>query len=370
MRILVVMPLAERLGGAEHTLWTVAVEMSRRGQKLRVIFQEDGPFVEELRELGHEVEVIPEAALWNLPGVVMTSMRLKRAIKHYKPEVVIGWVERAHLYVGLAYVGRRNSKRPELVWWNHTAKGGRLERAVTRLPADHVLVASQAARELQQSFKPKRDVIVVNPGIPTPAADDDSCPTAEDIGIRKGALVIGIVGRLQPWKRQDHLIEAVAELRKNDPRRDLQLLVIGGDAHGYAPEYEPALHALVDELGLVDSVFFTGQVPSADPYLGLIDVLVNASDVEPFGIVLLEGMAFKLPVVAVAAGGPLEIIEDGVNGILVPSSSPTDLAAGVERLGDPAERARIGAAGAQTVRERYSPAVMTDKLLAAISERP
>lgn len=363
------MPLAERLGGAEHTLWTVAVEMSRRGEKLRVIFQQDGPFVAEIKGLGHEAEVIPEGSLTNLPGVLMTSMRLKRAIKHFKPEVVVSWVERSQLYVGLAYVGRRKSSRPRLVWWNHTAKGGRLERAVTRLPADHVLVASKAAQELQESFKPKRDVIVVNPGIPDPdTTKDDSCPTHEDLGLRKDALVIGIVGRLQPWKRQDRLIEAVAKLRSHDPERDVQLLIIGGDAHGYAPEYEPALHALVDKLGLGDSVIFTGQVPSADPYLGLIDVLVNASDVEPFGIVLLEGMAFKLPVVAVAAGGPLEIIEDGVNGILVESSDPLDLAAGIDRLKDPAERARIGAAGARTVLERYSPAVMTDKLLAAIRE--
>ncbi len=77
-----------------------------------------------------------------------------------------------------------------------------------------------------------------------------------------------------------------------------------------------ALPRLIAELGMQEHVTMTGEVPDAGPYIDRMDILVNASDPEPFGIVLLEGMARGVAVVAVDSGGPREIVEDGVTGVL------------------------------------------------------
>ena len=66
----------------------------------------------------------------------------------------------------------------------------------------------------------------------------------------------------------------------------------------------------------------TGQVPDAGPYIEQMDILVNASDPEPFGIVLLEGMARGVAVVAVDSGGPGEFIEHERTGVLARSGEP------------------------------------------------
>jgi D-inositol-3-phosphate glycosyltransferase len=95
--------------------------------------------------------------------------------------------------------------------------------------------------------------------------------------------------------------------------------------------------------------------------------VANASDHEPFGIVLLEAMALGLPVVAVAAGGPAEIVEDGASGLLVPEASPERFADAFERILSSDElRGRLAAGGAQAVEARFTTERMVEQLTAAI----
>src|SRR5215212_848471 len=103
---------------------------------------------------------------------------------------------------------------------------------------------------------------------------------------------------------------------------------------GLAPRFEQQLRDRAGELGIADDVVFTGQVEHGSDYVSLLDVFVNASTPEPFGIVLLEAMAARVPVVAVRAGGPAEIVEDGVSGVLAPNGHPAHLADAIERLLD------------------------------------
>jgi glycosyltransferase involved in cell wall biosynthesis len=94
----------------------------------------------------------------------------------------------------------------------------------------------------------------------------------------------------------------------------------------------------------------TGEVPDAGPYIEQMDVLVNASDPEKFGIVLLEAMARSVAVAAVASGGPAEFVEDGLTGVLARSGAPGDLADALEPLVlSPELRERVAVAG----HERY-----------------
>jgi glycosyltransferase involved in cell wall biosynthesis len=153
------------------------------------------------------------------------------------------------------------------------------------------------------------------------------------------------------------LLEAHALLRDRGCR--LHTLIVGGDAYGLSPEYAASLPRLVERLGLGAEVTMTGQVPDAGPYIELMDVLVNASDPEPFGIVLLEAMARGVAVVAVNCGGPAEFVEHGRSGMLASGGDPVALAAAIEPLLESAEqRALMGVAG----RERFL-AEFTDSAL-------
>jgi glycosyltransferase involved in cell wall biosynthesis len=116
------------------------------------------------------------------------------------------------------------------------------------------------------------------------------------LGIPAGRVVIGIVGRLQPWKGQHRFLRAVAALRARG--HNIHGLVVGGNAYGLSPGYQEWLHKFAHDLRIENDVTFTGHVSDAGPYLQLMDVSVNASIGEPFGIVLLEAMALSVPVVA------------------------------------------------------------------------
>ena len=126
--------------------------------------------------------------------------------------------------------------------------------------------------------------------------------------------VVGLVGRLQPWKGQDRLLRAQAILR--DRGQPMHTVIVGGDSYELSPEYAASLEPLARDLGLSDAVTMTGEVPDAGPYIQRLDILINASDPEPFGIVILEGMARGVAVVAVNSGGPAEFVEDRRTGML------------------------------------------------------
>ena len=137
------------------------------------------------------------------------------------------------------------------------------------------------------------------------------------------------------------------------------LVIVGGDAYGLSSEYAASLPALIDELGLNGAVTLTGQVSDAGPYIEQFDILVNASDPEPFGIVLLEGMSRGVAVVAVDSGGPAEFIDNGHTGHLARTGDPGALADALEPLLVSApERQAIATAGRESFMRDFTDAAM------------
>jgi len=153
----------------------------------------------------------------------------------------------------------------------------------------------------------------------------------------------------------------------------MHTVIVGGDAYGLSSEYADSLPGLVNRLGLTDAVTMTGQVPDAGPYIEQMDILVNASDPEPFGIVLLEGMARGVAVVAVDSGGPGEFIDHGQTGVLARSGEPEALADALELLlVAPSLRQTIGQAGQERFMQDFTDVAMCRRLfhqLESLAER-
>jgi glycosyltransferase involved in cell wall biosynthesis len=168
-----------------------------------------------------------------------------------------------------------------------------------------------------------------------------------------GRQVVGLVGRISFWKGQDIFIRTAGLLRDKYPSAEFRII---GAALFDEAEFERGLHTLVQQLGLKDFVVFTGFRHDIQQAMSELDVLVHASTKpEPFGQVIIEGMAAGKPVVATNAGGVPEIIEDGVTGFLVPMCDVDAMASAVDRLlGDPQMARSMGRRGQVHVAENFS----------------
>jgi glycosyltransferase involved in cell wall biosynthesis len=156
------------------------------------------------------------------------------------------------------------------------------------------------------------------------------------VKVEGGPLELVTVARLVARKRLDTLLAAVATL----PDLDLRLTLVGD-----GPERQ-RLEAQARELGLTARVRFTGYVDEATKHalLAQADLFVLASSHEGFGIVYLEAMQHGLPVIATAAGGQADFLEDGRTGRLLPDATTQHLARAIRHLAtDPEARARIAA---------------------------
>ena len=160
------------------------------------------------------------------------------------------------------------------------------------------------------------------------------------------AVVIGATKSLEPVYGLEYLIRAFAKLQNIG----LRLLLVGDGS------LRPKLERLTAELKIAERVEFTGPVaPLKIPaYLQRMDILVNPSLQESFGVSVLEAQACEIPVIASNVGGLPEVVQDGLTGFLVPPKDVNAIVAKIELLAsDKNLRRRMGKAGREFVRKNY-----------------
>jgi glycosyltransferase involved in cell wall biosynthesis len=342
MRILITVPWGEPLGGAEAMLQAILDGAQEEGHELELVFFKPGPWPVALGKAGFRVEVVEAGRLREAHRWLATVVRLARIMRSRRPDLMLNWAAKTQLYGAPAAMLAGMSDR--VVWWQQAIpRRSWLDGSATILPAAAIGCYSTAAARAQARLFPARSTFIVAAGAPVPQAGPQPAP----LELPSDIPVVGLVGRLQPWKGQDQLLRAQALLHERGHR--MHTVIVGGDAYGLSAEYAASLRPLIDELGLSDDVTMTGQVPDAGPYIEQMDILVNASDPEPFGIVLLEGMARGVAVVAVNSGGPGEFIRNGKTGVLASSGQPSALADALEPLLiSPALREEVGQAGRES----------------------
>ena len=346
VRTVIGVPFGERTGGSETMLCSLLAHRDAAALEPHVWFGEDGPFRAEIEALG-------------VPTLVAGGRRpaiaaVRRLVQQQRPDILLSWLPRAHVVTGP--VAALTGLRRRTVCMQHILPTGNWRHMLAfALPTSLVVATSEASATAQRRLRPHRPVAVVRPGIDAPAPLDGAAlaDLRRRCDLDEQLPVIGIVGRLIGWKGQERLLEAVIRLREGG--RHAQLLIVGGEDPHEQDGTAGRLRERTRAAGLDGRVRYVGHVPDAHNYIQLCDVLVNASEPEPFGIVLLEAMALGVPVVAVAAGGPLEIVEPDTTGLLVPSGDPAHLAAGIaEVLDDPAGAARRAAAARRRFEARFS----------------
>jgi glycosyltransferase involved in cell wall biosynthesis len=175
-------------------------------------------------------------------------------------------------------------------------------------------------------------------------------------------FVVGCVGRIKfVRKGQEVLVQAAAVLKERG--RAIKALIVGTPFPGNE-DHLVRLQKMVGELGVGDRIVFAGELADPRPAYAAMDVLAMTSiRPEPFGGVVSEAMSLELPVIATNIGGSLDQVVDGVTGLLVPPGDPIALADAIEKMmRDPELRRRMGAAGANRIREHFSVAEMIGKM--------
>jgi glycosyltransferase involved in cell wall biosynthesis len=273
------------------------------------------------------------------------------------PHALFGWAARR---------GGRGKPRLVTLWY-----GIELRWVKSRLPwlkqflkwalhtSDQVVaISSYTAREIAELVHVPVRVIPYGLGFA------ESLPSAATRRPTDSTFLILYVGNLIPRKGVRYLIDALHRLPATIPAR---LLILGEGAD------RAKLEAQVRALGLDGRVSMPGRVPEADLHrafheanvLVLPSIVDQRGDTEGLGVVLLEALSYRVPVIGSAIGGITDIIADGDTGLLVPPEDPAAIATALERIAtDPAFAERLALSGSRRVRERFG----WDAIIAAWQE--
>ena len=330
------------MGGAELSLLDLATAYAATS---KVLLYEDGSLRKRLQQQGVTVEVDKADAtmlklkasgglnsLLSIPELWRIAGRVSRAASGY--EAIVANSQKSFVTAAIATL--RNS--PPVIWHLRdilTAKHfSRINRLVAVFLANRfasrVIVNSQATAKAFIAAGGRADLCrVVYNGFKSDRFDlvttDEIAQIRTQLGIGDAPLV-GLFSRLSYWKGQHILLEAV----KNLP--EVQVILVGEALFG-EQEYVSELKELADVSELAGRVHWLGFRDDVPVLMKACDVVVHTStEPEPFGRVIIEGQLAQKPVIASAAGGALELIEDGVNGYLFPPKNSSALGEAIAKL--------------------------------------
>jgi glycosyltransferase involved in cell wall biosynthesis len=180
-------------------------------------------------------------------------------------------------------------------------------------------------------------------------------------------LRIGLIGRISPWKGQHIFLEAAARVHRHFPFA--RFVIIGAALFGES-EYDQKIRELPARLGIEKVVEFAGFRPDVQDAIADLNLVVHASTTgEPFGQVIIEGMAAAKPIVATNGGGVTEIVEDGLTGMLVPMGDAQAMADAIcEILADPEKAKKMGIRGRHRVENHFTVELTASKVEAVYHE--
>jgi len=395
MRILFLNPTG-RIGGAENSLLDVIASLRRAAPEwsLGLVVGSDGPLIGRAREFGVDVRALPYptalavlgdsaasgssqllhkaahfgALLQAAPSTVRYARLLRSEIARFRPDVIHTNGFKMHI-LGV----RAGAARVPVLWHVRDYVARRLvmarllrwhDRLVAGILANSMSVAEDAGRICRRTR-----IHVVYNGIDTDHFRPDG-PTLDLDRLANlarpepGTVRVGLIGTLARWKGHLPFLKAISMVA---PSVSVRAYVIGDAVYettGSQWTLAELRHS-AHELGLADRVGFTGFASDVASAARSLDVVVHAStEPEPFGRVIVEGMACGRAVIASSAGGVTETVADAVNGLLHTPGDANALATCITKLASDAElRKKLGAAARITVVERFDRKRLAEQLI-------
>jgi glycosyltransferase involved in cell wall biosynthesis len=337
------------IGGAERLLLSLLARHDRASVDTTVCntFFGDGPFVEALRNGGHRTVSLPGRASFRAASMI--ALRLAAHLRRERYDVVHMHLVHSSIVGELA--ARLGGARVAIVTRHYTEEGyagkgwllRKLDALAARAATRVVAVSGSVRNHLIANGVPADRITVIYNGIDLAAIDRAIPPHCVHDG---GGVHLGAVGSLTARKGHATLLRAFAKLPAH---LDARLTIVGE-----GPEREH-LQSLIATLGLGGRVELAGYRSDVCSLLREIDVYVQASLQESFGIAVLEALAARRAVVASNTGGIPEIITDEESGLLVPPDDAEALTAALTRLAsDAALRRRLADGGRARVEAAFT----------------
>jgi glycosyltransferase involved in cell wall biosynthesis len=354
-------------GGTQRHLQQVLALLDGGRFSAEVFTLKPGGSVEaELRRAGVRVSTLDVPGRLAAPGALRAVVRTARRLRREGVKIVHGYQWRPAL-VG-AIVGRLAGV-PLLLASKRSLTGAdtgarRAWRRIAR-QVDTVIVNADALRVEGEAHGMRCRWELLRNGIDAGAfrPADSIVAAKRGLGLATDRPVIGTVGRLEPRKGHDVLLDAAARSCANG-RAPWQVLIVG-DGPSAA-----VLRARAGALGLDGDVRFTGNVDDVRPALAAMDVFVLPSREEGMSNALMEALAASRPVVATDVGGNGEVLDRGRLGALVPADDASALAGAVGALlDDPRGAAELGERGRAAVTAQWGARAMVERLETFYAER-
>ena len=362
------------MGGGEVSLFNLVTHIDRSKIEPVVVLASEGELRDKLRAAGVEVHVLPLGE--SVTQVRKDSLSSAKAISFAQIKHILAYIWRLRGFIRArgAQIVHANSLKADLiaalaarlcgvpVIWHVRDRiaedylpplATRAFRLLCRVLPTFVIVNSNATLQTLELPRQRRARViyngVVHDGLPPEEFDEVPVAALSD----DAQPVIGLVGRISPWKGQDIFLRAAAQVAKKYPEARFQ--IIGAPLFG-EEEFEREVRALCTELKLDEHVEWTGFRRDVPQLVSGLDLLVHASKTgEPFGQVVVEAMMVGKPVVATRGGGIPEIVLDGDTGLLVPMNDADSMArAIIEILDDPQRARKMGERGQKRAREHFS----------------
>lgn len=259
--------------------------------------------------------------------------------------------------------------RKKLVWHMHDliqkAPLNRVFVSLAGYVSDTVIATTKFMKQNLASLGVDPDIIEVIPnGIDLGYFDRNRIKQnnfRKHLGISSDIPLVGIVGQLTPWKgHRDFLYAAAKVVEKN---KYVKFIIVGDSRQNDGNSYRGDLEQLVSNLGIFKNVIFIGFHNDVRKIMSSLNILVNCSCAEPFGMTIIEAMALGVPVIATDSGGVPEIINDGKNGILYPPGDCRCLAQNIlEILNNLQMAEKISNNALKTVSNKFSLSMQNSKI--------
>jgi len=352
-----------QLGGGEHSLLLLLARLDRERFAPGVVVPEPGPLTDRLdamRVSWHAVPMVRFERTTSPATLVRYFWCWRRAVR--KLRKLVGQVDaqlvHANSTAAFLFAAQLTGKQDVPRVWHvrdFSLTGiGWLDRAMARSASAIIAISEPVRESVPRASGVGEKTAVIHNGVDTAEfAPGDRMAVRRELGISETTPLAGIVGQVVPWKGHERFLDVAANVCERMPAA--KFIVAGDNRFGDFPGILDRLKDRAAELGLRDRVVFAGWRDDAAAVMNALDVLLVTSDNEPFGRVVIEAMACGKPVLSFQCGGPVEIIEHDVSGLLVRPYDTGAMADEAVRLMSGRDKsAEMGQRARRVVCERFS----------------